>query len=99
MLAGRDLASSQKIDGLQSELQTFFATHSLGSLPPTGAVLIDAAGAHTRFLDGGEHARDPGAEAADSCAGVSTSLDDLSENLKAKGYFFTGIAVPHEDSQ
>jgi hypothetical protein len=99
VVAGRDLADSQKVDALESDLKTFFVVHSLGSLPPTGAVLVDAAGAHARFLDGGERPRDPGAETADGCAGVSTPLEELSGTLKQKGYFFAGIAVPHQDSQ
>ncbi len=59
MVAGRDLDNPQNVDALKSQLQSFFASRSLAELPPTGAVLVDAAGAHARFLDGGERSRDP----------------------------------------
>jgi len=98
MVAGHDLDDSQKVDALQSQLQTFFADHSLAELPPTGAVLVDASGAHARFLDGGQRSRDPGAESADACAGVSTPLGDLIRQLNGQKYFIAGIAVPHQDA-
>jgi serine/threonine protein kinase len=99
MVSGRDLHDPAKIDALQSQLQSFFADHALAELPPTGAVLVDSTGARARFLDGGQRPRDPGSESADSCAGVSTPLDSLSRQLKDHGYFFTGIAVAHQDGQ
>jgi len=97
MVAGRDLANSQKVDAMQSELQTFFAARPLPDLPPTGAVLVDGGGAHARFLDGGQRSRDPGMESADACAGVSVPLDELRRRLSERGYFVAGIAVPHQD--
>jgi eukaryotic-like serine/threonine-protein kinase len=98
VVAGRDLDDSEKVDGLQSQLKEFFSNHSLTELPPTGAVLVDASGAHARFLDGGQRSRDPGVESPDACAGVSTPLGELTKQLNGQNYFIAGIAVPHQDA-
>ena len=98
MVARSDLGDARNIDALQSELRSFFADHSLAELPPTGAVLVDASGARVKFLDGARASRDPGGGGDDSCAAVSTPLDELGRQLKERKYFFAGIAVPHQDA-
>jgi tRNA A-37 threonylcarbamoyl transferase component Bud32 len=97
MVAGRDLGDAQKVQALQSQLEDFFGGHPLAELPATGAVTIGPGGVQTRFLDGGQRPRDPGAEDPDSCAAISQPLQQLVQQLKADNYFFAGIAVPHQD--
>ncbi len=98
MISGRGLDEQANIDALETQLKSFFATHALAELPPTGVVLLDPSGAHSRFLNGKNRSRDPGAETADACAPVSTPLGSLSKNLSESGYYFAGIAVAHQDA-
>lgn len=97
VVAGRNLNNAEKVEALRLQLQAFFSSHPLSELPPTAAVLVDAAGARALFLDGRQRSRDPGAETADVCAGVSTPLNELVGVLKGKGYFTAGIALSHQD--
>ena len=96
VVSGKNLSDEQNVAALQSQLQSSFTNHPLASIPDQGAVLLGSAGAETQFLPE-PGARGLGPPSPDEYSDVTKALDNLSHELKDKGYFFAGIAVPHLD--